>query len=522
METVAARIPFFSLLFLCFQVLFVTSGCERESQPGRAEVKEVRVVDTLLTLSVGERRLLEIMALDSVRNEVLDFDLSLSSADSALVKPDSLGGVTALAPGGTTVTVSLGSASTSVRIDVLDDLDDSQIGELPPKTVIVDPDHPSWLSYAGGDPLFFCGPGDPEGFLYRGTRAEDGTRVGDQSALIAKLGPTGANTLYVQAIRSHGGDGEGDENPFVDGDPAKGLSTAVLNQWDGWLSALEAQGVVVFLFFYDDGSSVWDTGDVVGPSERTFVQALVDRFEHHGNLIWVIAEEYAEAFSEKRISDLASVVRLADDFRHPIAVHQNSSLVFAFPDDPHIDQFAMQFNPRLTPDLLHESLAEAFEKAQGRFNLTLAEREGHGLEEEDEIRQLNWAAAMAGAYVLVYQWEVDSTPERQLQQCGYLVEFLEAADVRGSRPQSDLARGDTRFLLAGPGDRYIGYTRRFAQEVGISGVASGAWSLRWMDVESGARRSETINLNSGEDFSVSPPPDLGGELAFVLSRRPEG
>jgi hypothetical protein len=143
------------------------------------------------------------------------------------------------------------------------------------------------------------------------------------------------------------------------------------------------------------------------------------------------------------------------------------------------------------------------------------------LRDEVEIRQLNWAAAMAGAYVLVYQWEIDSTPERQLRQCGYLAEFLEAADVRGARPRSDLARGDTRFLLAGPGDRYIGYTRPFPQEVGVSGVAPGAWSLLWMDVESGASRSETVDLRPGEGFSVPPPPDLGGELAFLLSRRPE-
>ncbi|MCA9638738.1 MAG: hypothetical protein KC420_22075, partial [Myxococcales bacterium] len=72
----------------------------------------------------------------------------------------------------------------------------------------VDPDHPAWLQVDGQGPFFICGPGDPEDFLHRGALLPDGTRDGDQAALIAKLAPTGANSVYVQAIRSHGGDGD--------------------------------------------------------------------------------------------------------------------------------------------------------------------------------------------------------------------------------------------------------------------------------------------------------------------------
>ena len=48
--------------------------------------------------------------------------------------------------------------------------------------IIIDPEHPQWLKRAGGRHVFICGPGDPEGFLYRGKRNEDGTRDGDQVA----------------------------------------------------------------------------------------------------------------------------------------------------------------------------------------------------------------------------------------------------------------------------------------------------------------------------------------------------
>ena len=49
--------------------------------------------------------------------------------------------------------------------------------------IMIDPDNPSWLVYnrdengdGRPDPFFLCGPGDPEGFLYRGIRNPDGTR----------------------------------------------------------------------------------------------------------------------------------------------------------------------------------------------------------------------------------------------------------------------------------------------------------------------------------------------------------
>jgi len=47
--------------------------------------------------------------------------------------------------------------------------------------IIVDPDHPQRLKRRGGVPFFMCGPGDPEGFLYRGKRRPDGTRDGNHS-----------------------------------------------------------------------------------------------------------------------------------------------------------------------------------------------------------------------------------------------------------------------------------------------------------------------------------------------------
>ena len=106
-----------------------------------------------------------------------------------------------------------------------------------PGQVMADPQLPAWFRYTGGTPFFLCGPGDPEGFLYRGRRLPDGTRDGDQGQIIAKLARSGANGLYMQIVRSHGGDGEPDHNPFVDSSPANPLDEDILGQWDEWFRA---------------------------------------------------------------------------------------------------------------------------------------------------------------------------------------------------------------------------------------------------------------------------------------------
>lgn len=44
------------------------------------------------------------------------------------------------------------------------------------------------------------------------------TRDGNQMTLIEKMIGTEANCIYMQVIRSHGGDEDSIHNPFVDGD----------------------------------------------------------------------------------------------------------------------------------------------------------------------------------------------------------------------------------------------------------------------------------------------------------------
>ncbi len=384
--------------------------------------------------------------------------------------------------------------------------------------IVVDPDHPEWLKYHNGGPFFMCGPGDPEGFLYRGTRLPDGTRNGDQMDLIDKLKGTGANCIYLMAVRSHGGDGDNTENPFVDSDPSNALDQDILNQWETWFTAMDNNDIVIYFFFYDDSARIWNTGDSVGPEEITFIQGLVDRFEHHKHLIWCVAEEYSEAYSPRRVSNIAAEIRTADDYEHVIAVHQHSGLVFDFTDDANIDQFAIQYN-NASISGLHSGMVTAWNNAAGRYNLNMSESLDHGYGDEETICRKNWACAMGGAYVMVLRMDIASTPMSQLEDCGRLVEFFESTDFNEMSPHDELRYGSTQYVLAKPGDSYIAYASSPSRMgIGLKNVGDGIYNFRWFDCVDGDSVEQIgVSVTAG-NRTWSKPPQIGNELAVYIKK----
>jgi len=382
--------------------------------------------------------------------------------------------------------------------------------------IVVDPEHPQWLRRQGGGPFFMCGPGDPEGFLYRGSLRPDGTRSGDQLALIRRLARTGANCLYMIAVRSHGGDGDATQNPFVDHDPAKGVNARVLDQWETWFRELDPHGIVIFLILYDDSACVWHTGDDVGPVEQGFIRAIVGRFQHHRNLIWCVAEEYQEALSAARVRRIAAEIRAADGNRHPIAVHKLSGLDFSeFADDPNIDQFAIQYNVP-TAQALHEGVVEAWRRAGGRRNLTLAEAADWGA--GAPARRKSWACAMGGAYVMILGMDVAGTPLAGLQDCGRLVRFMESTNLSAMAPHDELAYGGTRYVLACPGRAYIAYTSEPTRSIGLRAMTPGIYGFRWFDCASGRSVTQGRVAVSGGDQLWTKPAEIGDEFAVFIER----
>lgn len=381
--------------------------------------------------------------------------------------------------------------------------------------IIVNPDNPAWLSYAGGGPHFLAGAGDPEDFLYRGELKSDGTRDGDQLDIIDKLRRSGANGIYFQAIRSHGGDGEKSHNPFFNHDPDQDLNYSVLDQWDLWLDALDHAGIAIYFFFYDDSALVWDTGNDVSVAERTFFEAMVNRFEHHKHLVWVIAEEYQEEYSAARISRLAAIIRAADDHVHPIGVHKNSGLDFdEFARDPNIDQFTIQYN-KSNPVELHDGMVDVWQNAAQRYNLNMSEAFGHGTGKNARLK--NWAVAMGGAYVMVLGMDVINSDMNDLRDLARLKDFMEATNFDEMSPRNDLATGATEYVLARPGHSYILYSSSVERgaSLGVVGMSPGDYTVTYFNPVDGREVTETVVAGGGTN-SWTIPDGWRGEIALYV------
>jgi len=365
--------------------------------------------------------------------------------------------------------------------------------------------------------FFLCGPGDPEGFLYRGALNPDGTRTGDQMQLIEKLAPTGANCIYLMAVRSHGGDGDATHNPFVGHDPAKGVNAKVLDQWEQWFAEMDRHGIVIYFFIYDDDALVWNTGDEVGAPERQFIRTLVERFKQHKHLVWCVAEEYAEELSAERVRRIAKLIRAEDDRGHSIAVHKNDGLDFSeFADDPCIDQFAIQYNVK-TAEELHAGVVRARREAKGRYGVNLSEAADWGAGAES--RRKCWACAMGGASVMVLGMDIASTPVSGLKDCGTVVRFFrQVQDLPSLEPHDELACAGTQYVLAEPGESYVAYTSKPGIHVGLRDMKAARYSFRWLDCTNGKTLvQESVRVPAGDQ--AWPRPDgIGDEVAVHLNR----
>ncbi|MCD4710432.1 MAG: hypothetical protein K8R52_06260 [Bacteroidales bacterium] len=422
-----------------------------------------------------------------------------------------------------------------------------QVGQI-----MVDPDNPSWLVYnrdanrdGRPDPYFMCGPGDPEGFLYRGTRNLNGTRSGDQSDLIEKIRVNGGNCIYLMVVRTHGGDAwkdaEGDpesypdkkHNPWVGQNPAYGLNPDILDQWELWFTEMDRNGITIYLFIYDDAIRVgeqigWhlDEAGNLHPGEKQFIQDIVNKFEHHKNLVWCIMEEGQEIGREWQlhISKIAEVIREVDDYNHVIASHQLGGSVFLHAGDPNIDQFAIQTNREAgnTPDSIHNWLVKAWSLAEGMYNLNMAEYRAHEKFSQtgnrEGIRKINWAIAMAGSYTMVFGMDIINTPAEHLQDCRRLQQFFESADFNHMAPHDELKHAGTQYVLASPGYSYIAYSSENSGKLGLQNMVSGTYNIRWYDCVTGQSvQKNNVKIAAGRQ-SWKRPPALGDEVSLYITR----
>jgi hypothetical protein len=431
-----------------------------------------------------------------------------------------------------------------------------------PNQIRVDPDNGSYLVYNRDrngdgklDPFFAIGPGEPEGFLYLGERRSDGTRDGKRQAeIIDRLKRHGGNGLYFQLVRSHGGDGEADHNPWNNpADPASGVNEKALAQWKTWFDQLRDAGVVLFLFVYDDGTHPFDDGGcatngAVSEPERQFFVRMVNEFKNYPNLVWVVQEEFRFVKNHRkdpnatpcnearatRVRNLAALIKQTDGHGHPVGIHHNIGLPMQFAerrpgDDEAVDVYVQQAEIRKTGmhlDTLHRAGTTGFDPRH-RYAYLMAEgfdwhRKLLIAKDRTMLRKTYFASAMAGGGVLVLAMFDGKTPDPSDEMLGdfrRMQTFFESIPFNTLAPADDLRHGGTRWVLANPDQgRYLLYSPDNPASLGVKGLAAGTYTLRWFDPATGTKKTAVLTEKRG-DAAFAKPAGIGEEAVLFLEKK---
>jgi len=415
--------------------------------------------------------------------------------------------------------------------------------EALPGQIIVTGKNPGYLKYNGGGPAFLCGPDNPETFLFLGNLNPDGTRSnGQQQQVIDHLIKSGVNAFHFQMTRIRRcnikDEGDDQHSPFVDFDPGKPLNKAVLDQWDGWLSKLEAAGIVVHLEFYNDATDVemmgWklDENGNLHPDEKRFFEGIVKRFKHHKNIIWGI-EESVNKLPRARLRHfmkLSELIAKIDNHNHPImhsfvtpdTSERDIGRDYVFPTDFYGDPYTQLVTwLHVLPhgedyDAQHQAYLKWSRVGSGRFVVVKNETEKFP-RTEPQSRIYQWSCAMTGMHALEAGHDV-LRRQRLLDTDGRIVKFMEQTDFHTMKPTDTLAAGSTKWVLANPGRSYIAYTYDYEHSMGIKNMTAGYYTLMWFDTVTG----ETITNNgvsvTTDNAEWQKPSSIGKEIALYVHR----
>ncbi|MHC4542042.1 MAG: hypothetical protein ACYS74_20015, partial [Planctomycetota bacterium] len=341
-----------------------------------------------------------------------------------------------------------------------------------PGQVIVAGSKPGYLKYNGGGPVFICGPDNPETFLWEGTLNADGTRSGGkQEAMIEGMAKAGVNGFHFQMFRmqrcNFKNEGDDKHAPFIDHDPAKGLDEDVLKQWDGWLDLLEEKGIIVHLEFYNDATDVemmgWtlDADGNLHPHERRWIEGIVNRFEHHKNILWGIEESVNKLPPDRtpHFKKIAELIAQTDNYNHPIvqsfvvpidmegdfpaggaradvyAGDENIDVVTWLHVVPHGEDYEKQ----------HQEYLQFYENDSHNF-IMLKNETYHHPRGGERCRRYMWSCAMTGTHTLEAYIGADRASADTLADAGRINTFMEQTEFYKMNPRDDLAAGSTKWV----------------------------------------------------------------------------
>jgi hypothetical protein len=141
-----------------------------------------------------------------------------------------------------------------------------------------------------------------------------------------------------------------------------------------------------------------------------------------------------------------------------------------------------------------------------------------GLGTSEEARKKIWAIAMGGAYVMVNGWDIATTPEARLKECGYMVKFFASTNLSIMSPHDELKFGGTEYVMALPGHSYVAYASNLSGNIGLRNLTRGRYQFQWYDVISGTRVVQTSVSVPAGDQTWNKPNSIGAEMAVYIVR----
>ena len=252
------------------------------------------------------------------------------------------------------------------------------------------------------------------------------------------------------------------------------------------------------------------------PQEKSFFEAIVNRFQHHRNLIWIVAEESEERYSSARIRALGEVIRGADANGHLIGNHHLSGTTFkAWKPESALNHLAMQLSE--TGEAAHAGAIEAVQKAAGRYQVIYAESTATP-RDADGMRRHAWAIAMGGLMPMILKMDIAETPVELLNQCRFLQTFMESTSFNLLDPHDELGGAGTKYVLADPGRSYLAYGDQPTTALGIKDLPVGDYSAAWLDCRTGRQAATARQVLEPGERAFEKPAAIGDECAVWIQR----
>lgn len=358
------------------------------------------------------------------------------------------------------------------------------------------------------------------------------------------LANKGMNANYFLTMNING-DGK-DVWPFVSHDDFTRFDVSKLAQWDVIFSHMQAKGILLHMVIQEtENERLFDDGDM-GPQRQLYLNELIARFAHHPALVWNLGEENGPApwspvaQNDAQRKAMASYLKQADPYQHPVLLHTHSSAEskdeIVAPQLGHkpLDGLSFQVHPRESANSEVIKWRQKAAQSGHEWLITMDEiGEWHTAALPDSLdpnhdslrRYALWGTLMAGAAGVEWYFgakyphnDLTSEDWRERDRLWDLSRYAQRFFVQHlpfwqMRPSNELLNVSGHYVFAKAGEVYAVYLHEHQSVTLDLSAVQGRFSVSWFDPNTGGALKEgsITELAGGANRALgSPPPKAAG------------